>query len=214
MMGIYLKDFLVISHKHSKIRYVMDTITVVAFLFILSGKGALVLPYILVPIEVLSIIVTLTANDEETRWERYAIALPVKRTKIVLARYLYVLSVLGLGTLLSLLLNIGAYFLFHDYKLILHIMASLGVFILTLLLASILLLSSYLSGANATFIMLAVSIIFLLVITFVTDRIGIDLTKIIVDNFNLFIAGSIGISFLLSLSCFGISIWAFARKNR
>ena len=67
MLGILLKERLVIAHKHKKIRYLIDVITIIAFMFILEGQGAIVLPYILVPLEVLSVIVTLAANDEESK---------------------------------------------------------------------------------------------------------------------------------------------------
>src|SRR5699024_10445026 len=98
MLGILLKERLVIYHKHKKIRYLIDVITIIAFMFILEGQGAIVLPYILVPLEVLSVIVTLAANDEESKWNRFAIALPVKKQDIVKARFGYITIILLIGT--------------------------------------------------------------------------------------------------------------------
>lgn len=212
MLGILLKERLVIAHKHKKIRYLIDVITIIAFMFILEGQGAIVLPYILVPLEVLSVIVTLAANDEESKWNRFAIALPVKKQDIVKARFGYITIILLIGTAITFGINLLGYFIFHDFKLMLHIAATLGVLLLTLFLLSILLMTSYLSGANATFIALTAFIIILLVITFITDRLKINLAGIIADNFSIAILGTIIFVALFYFFAFKVSVWAFSKN--
>lgn len=212
MLGIFLKESLVIAHKHKKIRYFIDFITIIAFMFILEGQGAIVLPYILVPLEVLSVTVTLAANDEESKWNRFAIALPVKKKDIVKARFAYVTVTLLIGTVITFIINLSGYFIFRDYKLMLHIVATVGVLLLTMFLLSILLMTSYLSGANTTFIALTSFIIILLVITFIADRLKIDLAGMIVDNFEAVILATILFVIFFYFFAFKVSVWAFSKN--
>ena len=77
MKGLLWKDCLTIRKKYGLPRLVLDLAILAALLVVLEGTGALVVSLLLVPLEVTSMVISLTSFDETWKWDKYAAALPV-----------------------------------------------------------------------------------------------------------------------------------------
>lgn len=99
MKGLLLKDFY--TMRRNKRVLVLMLIVYVAMGFFIDN-----IVMTLGIISVMSTVTTLSlfSYDELAKWENYAFSLPVSRTDMVSARYLWGLIVLGAGVALSLLL--------------------------------------------------------------------------------------------------------------
>ncbi len=98
MKGLFVKDLLTIRKKYGIARLFVDIAIMVALMFILEDKGALFISFLLIPLEIMSMVITLATCDEQWRWGKYAISLPVSKKQIVSGRYGFavLMSVAGL----------------------------------------------------------------------------------------------------------------------
>lgn len=99
MIGLMTKDFLVMRKALKSYLLIMVLYAVMAWLDVLNY--GFIITFIQVMLMVLPI--TVFSYDEQAKWDRYAMSLPLGRGKVVGARYLFVLALtlcttaLGLG---------------------------------------------------------------------------------------------------------------------
>ena len=153
MKGLLWKDCLTIRKKYGLPRLVLDLAILAALLVVLEGTGALVVSLLLVPLEVTSMVISLTSFDETWKWDKYAAALPVSQAEIVKSRYAFALLMALVGFVVALAANLIAQAAFGAGRL--------GTFFLTLLVLAVLFPSNYRLGVNAG---VAVMILFLVAI--------------------------------------------------
>ena len=103
MKGLLIKDFLTIKKKYGVPRLIMDVAIIIALMIILEGTGAIYISFLLIPMEVASMVMSLTTCDEQWKWGKYAISLPVSKTQIVKSRYAFalILSLVGFAVALG-----------------------------------------------------------------------------------------------------------------
>lgn len=89
MKGLLTKDLLTIQKKYGMKRLVMDIAIIIALMIVLEGTGAIYISFLLIPLEVASMVISLTTCDEQWKWGKYAISLPVSKTQIVKSRYVF-----------------------------------------------------------------------------------------------------------------------------
>lgn len=97
MKGLLTKDFLTIKKKYGLPRVIMDIAIIIALMFILEKSGTIYISFLLIPIEIMSMIISLTTCDEQWKWGKYAVSLPVSKKQIVCSRYACagILSLIG-----------------------------------------------------------------------------------------------------------------------
>lgn len=83
MKGLLIKDFLTIKKKYGAPRIAMDIAMIAALMVILHGTGAIYISFLLIPIEVMSMVMSLTTCDQQWKWGKYAVSLPVTKAQIV-----------------------------------------------------------------------------------------------------------------------------------
>ena len=83
MKGLLTKDFLTIKKKYGLPRVIMDIAIIIALMFILEKSGTIYISFLLIPIEIMSMIISLTTCDEQWKWGKYAVSLPVSKKQIV-----------------------------------------------------------------------------------------------------------------------------------
>ena len=79
MKGLLTKDFLTIKKKYGLPRVIMDIAIIIALMFILEKSGTIYISFLLIPIEIMSMIISLTTCDEQWKWGKYAVSLPVSK---------------------------------------------------------------------------------------------------------------------------------------
>jgi hypothetical protein len=120
MMGLVRKDFMTIGKKIKPFKRIMIVIMFLAILITRKSVGAILIG-IALPLFTCSIPIALLNCDEQWKWDRYAIAMPITKKEIVASRYLTCGIILAVSFTAALLLNAGAYFLFHDFSLATHL---------------------------------------------------------------------------------------------
>ena len=161
MKGLLWKDCLTIRKKYGLPRLVLDLAILAALLVVLEGTGALVVSLLLVPLEVTSMVISLTSFDETWKWDKYAAALPVSQAEIVKSRYAFALLMALVGFVVALAANLIAQAAFGAGRLGTCLLLAVASFFLTLLVLAVLFPSNYRLGVNAG---VAVMILFLVAI--------------------------------------------------
>ena len=134
MTGLIMKDILVMRKTLTSYLFIMVLYAVMALLDIFNF--GFLITFVQVMLMVLPI--TAFAYDEQAKWDRYAMSLPLGRSKVVGARYLFVL-VLALCTFSLALFGIAIIYLLQQEDLVemlltLMVSASIGLLVPAIIL--------------------------------------------------------------------------------
>lgn len=143
MTGLIMKDFFVMRKSLKSYLMIMVLYLVLAWMDIFDYS--FIMAFVQVMLMVLPI--SAFAYDEQAKWDRYAMSLPLGRSKVVRARYFFVLA-LALITSAFGLAGIAILTLIHEadpVEMLLTLMVSAAI---GLLISAILLPLSYKLGAE------------------------------------------------------------------
>lgn len=212
MRGLLIKDFLTIKKKYGVPRIVMDIAMIAALMVILHGTGAIYISFLLIPIEVMSMVMSLTTCDQQWKWGKYAVSLPVTKAQIVKSRYVFASIISGIGLLVALAVNTVTYFCFPQYAYGFYLFIAASSFAVTLIFLSFVLPSNYSLGENAGFAVMIILVVLLVVLGVWSNLTGNAIMQFVVDNFELclllFFTAAIA---LWALSC-ALSVRLFRKK--
>lgn len=212
MKGLMTKDFLTVKKKYGVTRLIMDLAIITALMIILEGAGAIYISFLLVPLEVASMLITLANSDEQWKWGKYAVALPISKRQIVSSRYAFAGIIAIIGFCVSLVVNTISYFCFPTYRLGFYLFIAVASFCVVLLFLAFILPSNYWMGVNAGFAVMFIMIILLVVLGIWSKMTNNAIMGFIVDNFDLsMVIGFLSTVVIFSLS-YILSITLFKRK--
>lgn len=201
MKGLLIKDFLTVKKKYGVTRLIMDFAIIAALMIILEGAGAIYISFLLVPLEVASMLITLATSDEQWKWEKYAVALPISKKQIVSSRYAFAGIAAIIGLCVSLIVNTISYFCFPTYRFGFYLFIAVASFCVVLLFLAFILPSNYWLGVNAGFAVMFILIILLVVLGIWSKMTDNAIMDFIVDNFDLsMIIGFVSTVVIFSLS--------------
>lgn len=153
----------------------------------------------------MSMIISLTTCDEQWKWGKYAVSLPVSKKQIVCSRYACAGILSLIGFVVALIVNSASYILFPQYAYGFYLFMSCASFALTLLFLAFVLPSNYSLGVNAGFATMFILIILLVVLGLWTKATNNSIMWFVVENFEVSIAiagvsvvAICGLSFVLS----------------
>jgi ABC-2 type transport system permease protein len=201
MKGLMTKDFLTVKKKYGLTRLIMDFAIITALMIILEGAGAIYISFLLVPLEVASMLITLANSDEQWKWGKYAVALPVSKKQIVSSRYAFAGIAAIIGLCVSLIVNTISYFCFPTYRFGFYLFIAVASFCVVLLFLAFILPSNYWMGVNAGFAVMFIMIILLVVLGIWSKMTNNAIIGFIVDNFDL----SMVIGFVSTIAIFALS---------
>lgn len=201
MKGLMTKDFLTVKKKYGLTRLIMDFAIITALMIILEGAGAIYISFLLVPLEVASMLITLANSDEQWKWGKYAVALPVSKKQIVSSRYAFAGIAAIIGLCVSLIVNTISYFCFPTYRFGFYLFIAVASFCVVLLFLAFILPSNYWMGVNAGFVVMFIMIILLVVLGIWSKMTNNAIIGFIVDNFDL----SMVIGFVSTIAIFALS---------
>ena len=183
MKGLLTKDFLTLKKKYGIVRVIIDLAIIITLMIVLESAAPIYICFLLLPLEITSMIISLTTCDEEWRWDKFAISLPITKTSIVKSRYLLsgILSFIGL--IISILVNTISYFCFPKYKYGFYLFIAFASFAVILLFLAFILPSTYSLGVNAGFAIMIVLLAILLVLGFWSKLTNNSIMWFVDDNF-------------------------------
>lgn len=212
MKGLLTKDFLTLKKKYGISRLIMDIAIITALMIVLENVGAIYISFLKIPLEVASMIISLTSCDEQWKWGKYAVSLPVSKKTIVKSRYVFALSMALIGLCISLIVNIISYFCFPSYRLGFYLFIAIASFCVVLFFLAFILPSNYSLGVNAGFAVMFILIILLIVLGVWSKMTGNAIMEFVVNNFDMsMIIGFISTLVIFSLS-YVLSVVFFRRK--
>ena len=212
MKGLLTKDFLTIQKKYGMKRLVMDIAIIIALMIVIEGTGAIYISFLLIPLEVTSMVISLTTCDEQWKWGKYAISLPVSKTQIVKGRYVFAGSMALIGLGVSLTVNTISYFCFPVYRFGLYLFVAIASFCVTLLFLSFTLPSNYSLGVNAGFAAMIILVVLLVVLGIWSKLTDNAIMWFIVGHFEASMWIAFVSMFLLFALSYVLSITFFKRK--
>lgn len=212
MKGLLIKDFLTIRKKYGISRIIMDVAIIVALMVVLGGTGAIYISFLLIPMEVASMVMSLTTCDEQWKWSKYAISLPVSKTQIVQSRYAFALIISLVGLVVAFIVNSISFLCFSEYKFGFYVFLSVVSFGVILLFLSFMLPSNYSLGVNAGFAAMIIMVILLVALGIWSKLTDNAIMWYVVDHFELsMIIAFVGVLVLFVLS-YTMSVFFFKRK--
>lgn len=212
MKGLLTKDFLTIQKKYGMKRLVMDIVSIITLMIVFEGTGAIFISFLLIPLEVTSMVITLATCDEQWRWGKYAISLPVSKTQIVKSRYVFAGSMAFIGLGVSLTVNTISYFCFPVYRFGFYLFIAIASFCVTLLFLSFTLPSNYSLGVNAGFVAMIILVVLLVVLGICSKLMDNAIIWFIVEHFKASMWIAFVSTFLLFALSYALSTIFFKRK--
>lgn len=97
MKGLLIKDFLLLKQQ----RLVLLGLLAFYSMYAVTFAGAEFIASMVVIICLMLPLSTM-AYDEKSKWDKYALSMPIKRTTIVLSKYLFAILAMGIGAILIL----------------------------------------------------------------------------------------------------------------
>lgn len=185
MKGLLMKDFLTIRKKYGIPRVAMDIFIIVALMVVLKGTGAIYISFLLIPIEVMSMVMSLATCDQQWKWGKYAISLPITKAQLVKSRYTFSVILSCVGFIVALMVNTVSYFCFPKYDYGFYLFVAAASFAVTLLFLSFVLPSNYSLGENAGFAAMIILVILLIVLGIWSNMTGNAIMQFVVDNFEM-----------------------------
>ena len=213
MKGLLTKDFLTVKKKYGIARLIMDLAIIAALMIILEGAGSIYISFLLVPLEVASMLITLANSDEQWKWGKYAVALPFSKKQIVSSRYAFAGIAAIIGLCVALAVNTISYFCFPAYQFGFYLFMSVASFCVVLLFLAFILPSNYWLGVNAGFAAMIVLVIVIVALGFWSKMTGDAIMWFVVDNFELCIGIFFTSVICLCVISYAISVSFFKRKS-
>lgn len=214
MIGLLTKDLLTVTKKYGLYRIIFDIFIILALMFVLKEAAPIYISFLLLPLEITSVIISLATCDEEWKWGKYAISLPISKAQIVQSRYVFAVVLALIGFVMTLLLNFASYFLFPGYAFGFYLIISLAAFCMILLFLAIILPSNYSMGVNAGFVVMMALIALLLILGLWSNTTGNVAMIFLVDHFQLSLVILFVSTIVLYILSYFLSVAFFKRKHR
>lgn len=212
MKGLLMKDFLTIRKKYGIPRVAMDIFIIVALMVVLKGTGAIYISFLLIPIKVMSMVMSLATCDQQWKWGKYAISLPITKAQLVKSRYTFSVILSCVGFIVALMVNTVSYFCFPKYDYGFYLFVAAASFAVTLLFLSFVLPSNYSLGENAGFAAMIILVILLIVLGIWSNMTGNAIMQFVVDNFEMSLMIFFSVTVIMWILSCTLSIRLFKRK--
>lgn len=160
MRGLLIKDFFLLK-KYLK----LYTIIILFYLLIGGSTGNFAFSSSVVIFLCIGILMTSFSYDELTKWDRYAVSLPLSRKMIVKSRYVLNLFLIFIGFIVSLVIALGMILFYQNGSFFEIIMQLISCTSIALVLSSIFLPLIYAFGVEKTRILLFVILFLPFVLT-------------------------------------------------
>ena len=115
MNGLIVKDMQIFFKKVSAVNLIIILIGTGFCVFYLHLEG-MILVGTLLPALFVSLSKTLFVDDQQSKWDRYAISMPVSKNTIVLSRYISITFITFIGALVTFCLNLILMNFYQDFS--------------------------------------------------------------------------------------------------
>lgn len=145
MRGLLYKDFQLILNKLS-VKSRLLIILVLLLVTIFGRESGTIFLSIMGPISLASMPTGLLIADQESGWNRFVGVFPIPKRNIVLARYIFCISLIVSISFITLILSIATALIFQQFSLQIHILIAIVGLLIGIMYVVLLLPAVYASG--------------------------------------------------------------------
>ena len=198
MRGLLYKDFQLILNKLS-VKSRLLIILVLLLVTIFGRESGTIFLSIMGPIGLASIPTGLLVADQESGWNRFVGVFPIPKRNIVLARYIFCISLIVFISFITLILSIATALIFQQFSLQIHIMISIVGLLIGIMYVVLLLPAVYASGMFGSTIVNILVLVLIMGGVYILQKTTLGLLFITwISNTNAFV--------LIVTSCFLIAV--------
>ena len=198
MRGLLYKDFQLILNKLS-VKSRLLIILVLLLVTIFGRESGTIFLSIMGPIGLASIPTGLLVADQESGWNRFVGVFPIPKRNIVLARYIFCISLIVFISFITLILSIATALIFQQFSLQIHILISIVGLLIGIMYVVLLLPAVYASGTFGSTIVNILVLVLIMGGVYILQKTTLGLLFITwISNTNAFV--------LIVTSCFLIAV--------
>ena len=198
MRGLLYKDFQLILNKLS-VKSRLLIILVLLLVTIFGRESGTIFLSIMGPIGLASIPTGLLVADQESGWNRFVGVFPIPKRNIVLARYIFCISLIVFISFITLILSIATALIFQQFSLQIHIIISIVGLLIGIMYVVLLLPAVYASGMFGSTIVNILVLVLIMGGVYILQKTTLGLLFITwISNTNAFV--------LIVTSCFLIAV--------
>lgn len=169
MNGLIYKDFQLILNKVSVINRLL-IVLVLLLVTIFGRESGTIFLSIMVPIGLASIPTSLLVADYESGWNRFVGVFPISKKVIVLARYIFCISLIILVSLITLILSVVTVLIFQQFSLQIHIFISIAGLLIGIMYVVFLLPSIYAFGSFGSTIVNIMVLVIIMGVVYILQK--------------------------------------------
>lgn len=169
MNGLIYKDFQLILNKVSVINRLL-IVLVLLLVTIFGRESGTIFLSIMVPIGLASIPTSLLVADYESGWNRFVGVFPISKKVIVLARYIFCISLIILVSLITLILSVVTALIFQQFSLQIHIFISIAGLLIGIMYVVFLLPSIYAFGSFGSTIVNIMVLVIIMGVVYILQK--------------------------------------------
>ena len=177
MKGLLYKDFQLILNKVS----VTNRLLIVCALLLITifgrESGAIFLS-IMGPIGLASIPTSLLVSDYESGWNRFVGVFPISKKTIVLARYIFCISLIIFVSFITLILSLITALIFQQFSIQIHIFISIAGLLIGIMYVVSLLPSVYAFGTFGSTVVNILVLVFIMGAVYILQKTAFGLVFI------------------------------------
>ena len=198
MRGLLYKDFQLILNKLS-VKSRLLIILVLLLVTIFGRESGTIFLSIMGPIGLASIPTGLLVADQESGWNRFVGVFPIPKRNIVLARYIFCISLIVFISFITLILSIATALIFQQFSLQIHILIAIVGLLIGIMYVVLLLPAVYASGTFGSTIVNILVLVLIMGGVYILQKTTLGLLFITwISNTNAFV--------LIVTSCFLIAV--------
>ncbi|WP_338212230.1 ABC-2 transporter permease [Lactobacillus juensis] len=198
MRGLLYKDFQLILNKLS-VKSRLLIILVLLLVTIFGRESGTIFLSIMGPIGLASIPTGLLVADQESGWNRFVGVFPIPKRNIVLARYIFCISLIVFISFITLILSIATALIFQQFSLQIHIIISIVGLLIGIMYVVLILPAVYASGTFGSTIVNILVLVLIMGGVYILQKTTLGLLFITwISNTNAFV--------LIVTSCFLIAV--------
>jgi ABC-2 type transport system permease protein len=208
MIGLILKDLLSLKKSGGKLLIMMAL-----YFVIFASSGNIAFLSAMVTIVLTMLVINTFAYDEMSKWNYYALSLPVKKHQIVLSKYLLTLAFTIVGILIAVVLYLAEHKMNPETVLVLCALSSLALLMASVMLPLLFKLGTQKARIWTVIILLLPTAAIVLLSEFGVKMSNSNLPFFSDSTVELFVSLTVPIALLLFIGSYLLSCKIFERKE-
>lgn len=212
MKGLIIKDFITMFKRIRPMNYLLIAAATVFILIYFKGEGALYVAVFL-PVVLSGVPKTLMVYDEQCKWDKYAIALPMTRKSIIGSRYLFFLMTAVAASVIAFFISVISCIFFPNEGFSPYLIAGISGLLLAIFYGMITIPAGYSMGTNGGPLAMLLTTFLLMGAFYVLKRLNVDIEALLVYlKDNLLLTGAVFL-IILGVISYNASLYFYNQKH-